>query len=216
MKKCCVVIITHKDKLEGDEERSFLRALDVLCKRDIKLVIPNNISTTYYDKLKEKFNFEFIKVNPQWLESYESYNKMCYNNGFYQLFKNYDYMLIYQTDCWIFEDRLDDFMKLDYDWYGAPWPFYGDKVGNGGFSLRKISKMLEMTEKYNYTGYMHEDGWFCLTHGNELNACDIETACKFAIETPDNRYNKFIEHTPMGLHGTLMKEHWGDKDFWIC
>lgn len=53
---------------------------------------------------------------------------------------------------------LNDFLGLDkyeggYDWVGAPWPwiqqqYYG---GNGGFSLRRRSTMLDITRTFGDT-----------------------------------------------------------------
>jgi hypothetical protein len=95
--KCCVVIPTYKYRLEGNDEKSFLRALKVFKNRDIKLVIPSNISTEYYDK----YEVGYVKVDPSWMSDIKAYNRMCTNAEFYKLFKDYDYMLIYQTDCWV-------------------------------------------------------------------------------------------------------------------
>lgn len=135
-KDVCVVILTHLDKLSGDDEKSFLRALKIFTKRDIKLVLPNSVNKSYYEQFKD--DVEIVCVNDEWMSSYKNYNRMCCNKNFYNLFSDYDYILIYQTDCWVFEDRLDEFINLGYDWYGAAWPLEGDKVGNGGFSLRKV------------------------------------------------------------------------------
>ena len=206
--KCCVIIPSYKEKLEGNEERSFKQCLNVFKgKRSIKLLIPNNIPTIYYDE----FDIDYVKVNPQWMNSIDSYNKMCCNKEFYELFKDYDYILIYQTDCWIFEDRLDYFIGLGYDWYGAPWPIYNDQVGNGGFSLRKVSKMIELTSKYTYNERLNEDGWFCLTHKNDLNICDLDNACNFSMEIISPRYFPKIKTYPMGLHSSRVYQFW-DED----
>ena len=208
MNKCCIVIPSYKEKLEVNEEKSFKQCLNVFNeKRDIKLLIPNNISTEYYDE----FRIGYMKVSPQWMNSIKSYNKMCCNQEFYELFKDYDYILIYQTDCWVFEDKLDYFMKLDYDYYGAPWPIYNDQVGNGGFSLRKVSKMIELTSKFTYDGKFNEDGWFCLTHKNDLNICDLDNACNFSMEIIDNKYLPKIKTFPMGLHSSRVYHLWDEN-----
>lgn len=208
-KKCCVVIPTHKEELQGDDEKSFIQALNVFGEtRDIKLIVPDNIPTEYYNHLEERHLFEIIKVNSLWLSSYDMYNKTLCSIDFYGLFKDYEYILIYQTDCWVFDDRLDYFVNLGYDYYGAPWPFYGNKVGNGGFSLRKVSKMMDIVKKYPYIEG-HEDGYFCLTHRNELNICPLNVACQFSLETMHVGYEDFSENGPMGLHGNAMKHKWG-------
>jgi hypothetical protein len=56
-------------------------------------------------------------------------------------------MLIYQLDAWVFKDDLMKWCNKGYDYIGAPWfEDFGSyekgkklwRVGNGGFSLRKI------------------------------------------------------------------------------
>ena len=136
MKKVCVVIPTHQKKLVVDDERSFLQALKVFKNREIKVVIPDNIDDEYY----KSHNVEIIKVNSKWMESKVAYNRMSCDKNFYMLFEDYEYILVYETDAWVFEDRLDYFMDMEYDYYGAPWPHLSDKVGNSGFSLRNVQK----------------------------------------------------------------------------
>lgn len=214
MKRCCIVFITHKEKLEGTDELSFKKSLEIFGdKRDIKLIMPDNISTTYYEKHSNIL--EIIKVNNKWLSSSREYNAMCCNKEFYELFKNYDYMLIYQTDCWVFEDRLDEFMNLGYDYYGAPWVHHNDAVGNGGLSLRKVSKMIEVTSKHKFNWDSiegAEDTWFCITHGDEINICPWDIAVNFSIENPARKYLDKVKHLPMGLHGKLARKTLWDND----
>jgi hypothetical protein len=72
------------------------------------------------------------------------YNELLKDKDFYNKIPT-ELFLIFQTDsiiCNDYSDLINDFMK--YDYVGAPWE---DAVGNGGLSLRKKSKMLEIIEK---------------------------------------------------------------------
>jgi glycosyltransferase involved in cell wall biosynthesis len=65
-----------------------------------------------------------------------------------------DKLLIYQEDSFLFHSKgIDSFME--YDYVGAPWNETQDDnsygVGNGGFSLRSKSIMLEVINKVNPT-----------------------------------------------------------------
>lgn len=211
-KKCCVAIISYKEKLIGTDEQSFEQALKVFNgKRDIKIIFPNNLSYDYYQKYREKYSFEIVKVKHEWMDNYQAHNMMCTDKKFYELFKDYDYVLKYETDAWVFEDRLDEFIKLGYDWYGAPWPIYNNQVGNGDLSLRKVDKMIELTTKYTYNGRINEDGWFCLTHKKDLNICDLDNACNFSMEIISPDYLPKIKTYPMGLHSSRVFQFW-DED----
>jgi len=91
-----------------------------------------------------------------YFKSVLNYSALMLNRDFYQRFAKYKYMLLYQTDAFIFQDKLSEFCSLDYDYIGAPvpmvdpiWYFIGGRVGNGGFSLRKISSAIRMLECWN-------------------------------------------------------------------
>lgn len=211
-KKCCVVIITHKEKLDGDDEKSFKQALSVFNgKRDIKVVLPDNISYRYYETYKNEYDFDIIKVNNKWLSSYVAYNRTCCTKEFYELFKDYEYILKYETDAWVFNDRVDEFIELGYDYYGAPWPQYGYTVGNSGLTLRKTKKMLEIVSKYSNDGHINEDWWFCHIHGNEINICNWKVAVNFSLETVSEKLLNSIDGIPMGFHGKDLIRLW-DKN----
>jgi hypothetical protein len=93
--------------------------------------------------------------------------------------------LVFQTDTMIFNKNshiINEF--LNYDYVGAPWPHQpknGQHVGNGGLSLRKKSKMLEIMEKETET-YLPEDVFFSCTDKVELYKPTIDEAKRFAIE----------------------------------
>jgi len=40
--------------------------------------------------------------------------------AFYDAFKAFDYILIYQLDAFVFRDELEYFCSLGYDYIGAP------------------------------------------------------------------------------------------------
>ena len=63
---------------------------------------------------------------------------------FYARYAGCEYILLYQLDAWVFEDRLDEWCDKGYDYAGAPLfaPGSSDlqcaRTGNGGFSLRRV------------------------------------------------------------------------------
>ena len=76
------------------------------------------------------------------------YSKMLMTVNFWKLFHG-ENILIHQEDSYIFHNNITEFLK--YDYVGAPWPIHQDDneygVGNGGFSLRSKSKMIEVINK---------------------------------------------------------------------
>ena len=94
--------------------------------------------------------------------------------------------LVFQTDTIIFEknkELINDFLK--YDYVGAPWKTsvrgINNYVGNGGLSLRKKSKMLEIIKK-DMNNNWNEDVYFSSTDKVKLFKPSKEEAKLFSVE----------------------------------
>jgi hypothetical protein len=93
--------------------------------------------------------------------------------------------LIFQVDTMINPRNKENINKfLEYDYVGAPWAWGG--VGNGGLSLRKKSKMLEILDKIPDDGT--ENGYYSghklkNTNGVIMNKPSDAEAQLFASET---------------------------------
>jgi hypothetical protein len=94
------------------------------------------------------------------LETQTDYSRILSSREFTEKIPT-ETFIVFQTDSMINPNHKDLLEKfLQYDYVGAPWPWDHLKVGNGGFSLRKRSKMLHIintTERY--TG-AYEDQYF--------------------------------------------------------
>lgn len=162
-----VVIPTYKEfnQLTSDEIKSFHQCYKIL--KDYKICIVHALNLNiqpyeYYIKInfnKESFSKTF---NNDFFTSISGYNDLMLSTQFYKSFVEFKYLLIYQLDCWVFKDQLKNWCQLDYDYIGAPiFRHFGtneggnniDVIGNGGFSLRKINKFLNvLTWKGNIMG----------------------------------------------------------------
>jgi hypothetical protein len=119
------------------------------------------------------------------------YNLLLTSNAFYDYIPT-EMFLIFQTDTMIFpryKHLINNF--LSYDYVGAPWKFplgvdrkiVGNntgRIGNGGLSLRRKSKMLQILENFPYKG-APEDVYFG-TVTDTLRMPSIEEAKSFSIE----------------------------------
>ena len=77
------------------------------------------------------------------------YNNLLKNIDLYENIPT-ETFLIFQTDTLInpkYKHLIYEF--IDYDYVGAPWSF-NSQVGNGGLSLRKKSKMIDIIKKKKY------------------------------------------------------------------
>lgn len=191
----------------------------------------------------------------RYFRSIHGYNALMMSAEFYNRFSDFEYILIYQLDAWIFHDRLDDWMARGYDYAGAPWipnpkyrtPFYrftnalkrtwcditGQynsqnryyKVGNGGFSLRKVASHREAVrqlknevgEYLSHAGehLYNEDMFFSVEvnrHGLGFRYPDWLEALDFSFDTyPAECLELNGRRLPMGCHAWSKKKMWS---FW--
>lgn len=186
MKDLCVVIPVYNETPERAEMYS-LQQLAKKCpgKYDICFVYPDSWSddiTQRYENIiytndpKRKMILH-ASFDDEYFKSTKDYSRLMKSHELYNRFNDYEYILIYQTDCLpINMMKLDDWIKNGFDYVGAPiiankyhWPSM-PCCGNGGLSLRKVSKFLYITnddklrEKVDKMGKAvaeYEDVYFC-------------------------------------------------------
>ena len=102
--------------------------------------------------------FHEIRFPDTSFTSIKQYDQLLLSRSFYEPFRAYEFILIYQLDCLVFFDALEEWCERDYDYIGAPW--FQDKqeaslglsrVGNGGFSLRRVQRFLDVIDSIRYT-----------------------------------------------------------------
>lgn len=154
-----------------------------------------------------KSRISLINLNVDNLSREEYSNLLISNKNFYNNIPS-EIFLIFQTDSMIFsrnKNLINDFLK--YDYVGAPWPHEprdnGHKVGNGGFSLRKKSKMLEIMDKESNIG-LPEDVFFSCTTTVPLYKPSVDEAKLFAVEHIFSE-KTFACHQPWHLKNELIK-----------
>lgn len=118
------------------------------------------------------------------------YNSFCVSEYYFNNIPT-EIFLRFETDTMICpkeKDLIYEFLK--YDYVGAPWNInlIGNsgrgKVGNGGLSLRRKSKMLEVIRKVTFPKYAHEDTYFTIDNKLvKLNIPSYEEAQLFSMET---------------------------------
>lgn len=116
-----------------------------------------------------------VSFDDSYFKGIAGYNCLMMSTEFYRAFAGFEYILIYQTDAWVFSDQLAEWCDKGYDYVGAPWipkpkyrklyyqafacvkhiydlaagrPDYRQlwyKAGNGGLSLRRTSSFTRTT-----------------------------------------------------------------------
>lgn len=155
-KRVVIVIPTHRPNLTTDDKISLSYLKRYLSKYDTFFVIPNRISSKTFIAL----GYKVKKVDDNFFGTIRRANEMYLNKKFYEIFKTYNFMLIYQLDALVFSDQLENWINSGYDFIAAPWfrPIIGFlshkkgspiSGGNGGFSLRNIQKALKILDIVN-------------------------------------------------------------------
>jgi len=208
--KTAVIIPIYKPEMDECEIISFIQVIKVLKDHDIIMVCPNELNLQEYKKLAVKYNknISFQHFDNLFFEGINGYNKLMLSLSFYERFLHYDYILIYQLDCFVFKNELDIWTQKNYDYIGAPW-LHNDrrtwwtfvnkirytlkalyrrytnktntisigyyKVGNGGFSLRKVKKCCEIIKQFEGNGRIEK---YRDPESNYLYAEDVFWGCE--------------------------------------
>ncbi len=163
MKRACIVIPFYKEELNAFELISLKQCFKVLGGYDIYFVIPARMAVKIADNqlVKEK-RARYKIFDNRFFVSTAAYNRLMKKPGFYKAFLDYEFMLIYQLDAFVFKNELEYWCNCSYDYIGAPFikknsdgTFAIAGQGNGGFSLRKISSCYHAVKQFKKLDFKH-------------------------------------------------------------
>jgi Protein of unknown function (DUF5672) len=247
----CIAIPCYRAEMLAHETIALERCVDVLAAHPKILVAPQSLDlepllVRHPDLRVERFADEFFS-------GIAGYNRLMLSDEFYARFEQYDFMLVHQLDCFVFSDQLLNWCAKGYDYVGAPWLppgatpnflqdvrnatrrararrenkdfslqyFYG--VGNGGFSLRRITAMRRTLRelqsqaaeyRLQNTALCNEDLFFSIEanrFSQHLRLPSYKVASKFAWETEPSKAAAMNRgRLPFGCHGwnKLHREEW--------
>jgi hypothetical protein len=247
LKKVAVIIPFYRTTISGYESIALQQCAKVLGNHPIIAVKPESL-TLPVDAgqlpLADVVNFD-----DTYFESIAGYNRLMLSEKFYSRFSDYEYILIYQLDAFVFSDELLQWCNKGFDYIGAPWlrdiehgdlfkatksklqyyfhtrydvqkngepspKQFENRVGNGGFSLRRVQKFLQVcqTRQADIQRYLlqtgrhqyNEDAFWSIEVNRKkktLNIPDYKTAVGFAFEnSPQRALNLNQQVLPFGCH----------------
>lgn len=230
-----ILIPIYKTELLPLEQFSVDYSLSMAGGRPCFFVAPAGLDCRYYAQRYPRVGYEYFPS--EYFESIESYNRLLLGSSFYDRFASYEFVLILQPDAILIRDDLDFWTQQPFDYIGAPWPegveltvwrdrFRGEhrrrvraSVGNGGFSLRRVSKCAALIREFPETNQVfieagtNEDSFFSLLGllSTDFVVPNEITASRFAMELkPDYYYAVNGERFPMGAHAwwTVQPKFW--------
>jgi hypothetical protein len=205
-----IVIPIYRSGVHEDERYAIRHLQHFLSDYHCFIVAPQGLP-------KDNFSdYPFEYFNPHYFANYPvGYNHLLMSEMFYQRFADFRFMLIYQLDALVFSDRLLEFCSGDWDYIGAPWfkseqsPTKGfSRVGNGGFSLRKVRSFLDVLQSNEYQ------------ERNLISNCLRLARFPFSDLQQDNfwmRYLKIMNTVRLahrGISTYLEKYRWNEDLFW--
>ena len=144
--RVAVVVPMYRNSLSNDEQISHRQLLHFLGKFDKYLLTPESLNVNLDGFATKRFANEFFKNTV-------TYSALLLSREFYEAFSSYEFILIYQLDALVFSDQLLDWCGRGWDYIGAPWIksaavdfVEAPAVGNGGFSLRRVSGFLRVID----------------------------------------------------------------------
>lgn len=248
MEMVTVVIPVYKEHIADHEQISLRQSCKVLSGYPVTFVAPDSLAIEAYLPYFHQFRIE--RFGDHYFSGIEGYNRLMTSSLFYERFRDFRFILIYQLDAFVFRDELSYWCRENYDYIGAPWleppvtgtflekmlfryrcftdyksnrkqpgtilpvttQFY-NRVGNGGFSLRKVKRMTEICEQMkteidhycaNDHHYFNEDVFWSLEVNRKkkkLRIPDHKTALRFSIEgNPEYAMEINKGRLPFGCH----------------
>lgn len=236
--KVAVLIPAYKTQMNRFERISFERCRNVLASFPRLLVCPESLDITAYKNCDQ--HIEPARFPDQFFTSLMAYSRLCCRPEFYAPFIDYEFILIYQLDCYVFDNRLNYWCGRDFDYIGAPWPKYEHmteskkiitkipflklflrKAGQGGFSLRKTETLYRAAHrlaKFDFLTKRFPEDVLWTTIGSRLyrpfRVATMDEALPFSFASSFEICFKLnARRLPFGCHGwyTYGKEFWKDK-----
>lgn len=222
--KLVIVVPIYRSFLEWYEVVSLKQLKMVFGRYPITFCIPESL---YFDG-NDIFDSYLIERFPDYyFENTKAYSRLMLSEEFYSRFVKYKYMLVYQTDAFVFYDAITKFISMNYDYIGAPLQGFHEhrfKVGNGGLSLRRIDRIITLLGKQKkvlYTTsagevFLDAEDLFYSYCGNrkEIDFCTppVRIANRFSVQwNIAHGIDKILYHgLPMGTH----KWHYYNYDIW--
>jgi hypothetical protein len=205
-----VVVPLLRPELRETEKISLAHLRRFLGEYDKFVVMPRSIDGGLDGFGVQRFDDSFFRDR-------ETYSSLLLTRRFYEAFRAYEYILIYQLDSLVFADELPDWCCRGLDFVGAPWIdvewLDAPAVGNGGFSLRRVGAFLSVLTSKRY--WMDPDEYWRTFWGARSRAVRLMNLPRKYVKRL-HRFNGVQWETSRWLRGTNTSRTWGRNEdfFW--
>lgn len=173
-----IVIPVYRSELKPFEQAALSNNMEKLGHYPVVFLKPDGVDLS--PLLEQYPQADVLSVSDDWLgtrRGIQGYNDMMMSRRFYDMFADYEYIMICHVDAWIFRDEVADWCRRGYDLVAAPWPMkprYGrfplkqylwlkrvlkphrwilhsqmfNRIGNGGLCLRRVQAFADACDRY--------------------------------------------------------------------
>lgn len=229
--KVVITIPIYRKQPTPEEVRSLQQVVKVLGEYPIVFFCGETFDESPYlaycpAAKTERFKDDFFT-------SVTGYSRLLLSPSFYHRFIQFEYLLIYQLDAYVFKNQLLEWCEKGYDYVGAPWierpplvngkpkvdiqNWFVGKVGNGGLSLRKVRTHYRNTLVFKPIIRFFEKnedmfwGLFLYWLNPFFRRPHWKEALRFAFEmNPRKAYELTQQTLPFGVHAWEKY----DQEFW--
>jgi hypothetical protein len=225
---CIVLIPIYKPNLDLDEERNVRVSISNLKGQDcvVSWLASRDMTRDYY---LDNFPEVSWSLHPGiFFQSVSDYSRLLLTESFYERYDKHEFMLILQPDAVVLTPTLNDWLRMPYDYVGAPWPngwefalpirLRGEVrpvtcrafVGNGGLSLRRSRKIIQLLREFPEARMAWSDSGnpedllisMLATLSPSIILPTIGAASRFSLELEPEFFGAlFNDSPPLGLHG---------------
>ena len=227
--RCVTLIPIYKDKFTPIEEYNVCFSMRNLIGQDCCFfwLAPETINREYYERLLPHVRWSIF--SDSYFNSVRDYSRLLISDMFYEHYLNYEFLLIMQPDAMVLKKTLNEWLSKPYDWIGAPWPNGWECalpirignvlesitcrafVGNGGLSLRKPEKILNLLRAFPEA----RESWANLGNPEDVLISMLATiseniivptigeASRFSVELDLDFFVRALgrQNPPFGTHG---------------
>ena len=163
--KVSIIVPIYKSSVNKEEASSLKQLLNILGQYQIIFITHKELDLSAYNEICRPNKIKVSYFPKQSFGGIWAYNKLMISKDFYSRFSTSEFILIYQLDAWVFKDELVYWCEQGFDYIGAPLydgfgsankesHFFG--IGNGGFSLRKVSSYLKVLSSFKFISTFQE------------------------------------------------------------
>ncbi len=223
-----VLIPIYQTNLSETERAALTQGVTVLGRYPMLLIKPEGLAV---DAILQEFpDLDTESFPDHYFTGTDAYNHLLTSPDFYQRFTDYEHILIYQLDAWVFRDELAYWCAQKYDYLGAPGlhrveydSLPAEKaaqfaevltnhrlVFNGGLSLRRVKTMIRYLKIYNffYPAWKGNEDMLFSREATRLLPMKLfiklppwQEALRFAFEkSPAASYELTDHQLPFGCH----------------